>query len=81
LKAGARGYLEGERGARIRESFDSGGTPITIVNASRHASVEDLQRVAQAIAPRFVVPIHLPERYPEAFDSVAAYADGEWWDV
>jgi ribonuclease J len=77
------GYLEGERGARTREAFDSRGIPLSIVHASGHASVEDLQLLARAVSPRRVVPIHTAasERYPDLFDNVVAHADGEWWDV
>jgi ribonuclease J len=51
-----------------------------LINASGHASVGDLQRLAKAAAAAAVVPIHTsrPDRFAELF---ANCSDGEWWDV
>ena len=57
--------------------------PLTVVHASGHATVADLQRLAKAFVPGRVVPIHTsaPERYAELFAAVEQHPDGEWWNV
>jgi ribonuclease J len=77
------GYLEGEVGERTLDTFRRRNIPLSVIHASGHASVEDLQRLAAAIDAGHVVPIHTAasERYPDLFDNVVAHADGEWWDV
>ena len=77
------GYLDGEAGDKTRRIFDRADIPLTVIHASGHASVEDLQRLAGAIAADRVVPIHTdaPDRFPELFDRVDIKADGKWWEV
>lgn len=77
------GYLEGAAGERTKRVFERRNIPLSVIHASGHATVEDLQRVAGAIEPDRIVPIHTtePERYPQLFDRVEAHRDGEWWDV
>jgi ribonuclease J len=77
------GYLEGEAGERVVQVFQGRDIPLSRVHASGHAAVEDLQRLASAIAADRVIPIHtaVPERYPALFDRVEAHRDGEWWNV
>jgi ribonuclease J len=77
------GYLEGKAGGRARRVFDRAGVPLKVVHASGHASVEDLQRLASAIAADRVIPIHTdaPEKFPALFERVEPHADGEWWEV
>ena len=52
-------------------------------HTSGHASVADLTRLVDALAPGRVVPIHTfgGDSYPEALGPVDVRADGEWWDV
>lgn len=54
-----------------------------IIHTSGHASVPDLQRLAAAVAPRRLVPIHSfhPGDYAELFANVVQHGDGTWWDV
>lgn len=77
------GYLEGEVGERTLDAFGRRNIPLTVIHASGHASVEDLQRLAAAIDADRVVPIHTAaaRRYPELFSRVEHRVDGEWWDV
>lgn len=51
-----------------------------IVHSSGHASSADLYRMAQAVAPQRLLPIHTvhPERYGSLSDSTEAVANGEW---
>ncbi len=48
---------------------------------SGHAYMPDLQRLARAIPPKRLVPIHsfAPERYGEFFENIEVHRDGEWW--
>ena len=77
------GYLEGERGERTRHVFEDRAIPLTVVHASGHAAVEDLQRFAGALHPDKVVPIHTdaPGRFASLFDRVEMHPDQEWWEI
>lgn len=77
------GYLREASGERVRRELDEAGIPMRSVHASGHATVEDLRRLAAALDPARIVPIHTsaPERYAETFDRVERHADGEWWQV
>ena len=46
-------------------------------------SIADLQRLAAAVHPKALVPIHTfePERFPELFENVVLRQDGDWWEV
>ena len=77
------GYLGGEAGQLFRDSLTSLEIELTIIHASGHAAIGDLQRLAVAIDAEKVVPIHTdaPERYPPLFGKVERHPDGEWWEV
>lgn len=77
------GYLDGESGMKTRAAFERLGLTPQVIHASGHASVADLQRLARAVDPERVVPIHTdaPQRYPKLFERVSIRPNGEWWDV
>ena len=77
------GYLGDESTRRVREWLAEKGIPLEIVHTSGHASVADLQRFADALAPSMLVPIHSFEtgRFGEFFENVVQKEDGAWWDV
>lgn len=78
------GYLKQEKGIDTVEALASRGIPIEHAHTSGHASIPDLKRLANAIAPRVLVPIHTfePHRFAEHFGaSVCQQTDGAWWDV
>jgi ribonuclease J len=77
------GYLEGDTGERTLLSFRRRNIPLSVIHASGHATVTDLQRLAKAIAAKRVVPIHtaVPSRYGDNFDNVDPRKDDEWWEV
>jgi ribonuclease J len=77
------GYLKGPDGKVLSLELEQKAIPLKIIHASGHASVHDLQRLAAAIAPKALVPIHTfrPASYRELFDNVRVHQDGEWWDV
>ena len=59
------------------------GLPIESLHTSGHASIADLQRLAKAIEPKRLVPIHSFEsgRYAEFFSNVEHHNDGERWSL
>mgnify|MGYP000870049011 FL=1 len=77
------GYLTEPSGTRLTSMLAAHGVPLTMAHTSGHACVSDLQRLAAALAPDRVVPIHTenPERFPELFGTVDAQPDGDWWEV
>lgn len=77
------GYLEEERMSAFLAFLDRHRIPLSVVHASGHATVGDLQRFAETLSPDQVVPIHTaaPERFPDLFARVEPHPDGQWWDV
>jgi ribonuclease J len=77
------GYLHEPSGVRLASLLGSRSIPLTIHHTSGHASIPDLQRLAQAMAPKALVPIHSfgAHRFQELFDNVAVQTDGQWWSV
>jgi ribonuclease J len=77
------GYLSDPSGARMRRNIEAAGVPFVLDHASGHASVADLQRLASALQPGRVVPIHTEagDRFEEYFADVEPHHDGEWWAV
>jgi ribonuclease J len=58
--------------------------PLEIVHTSGHASIVDLKRLAHAMAPEALVPVHTfgGDRFAELFGTnVSRRMDGEWWEV
>ena len=77
------GYLDQTSGQRLAALLDRHGVSLTVLHASGHASVEQLQRLVDALKPDRVVPIHTaaPELFPRYFPNVEPHPDGEWWEV
>lgn len=77
------GYLREASGRRLQAWLNERGIPMVIHHASGHASIPDLQRLVEAVAPRRVVPIHseAADRFAEFFPRVERQADGVWWQV
>ena len=77
------GYLEEPSGVQLRKRLQRHAIPLTIAHASGHATVADLKRLATALRPQRVVPIHTatPERFVALFDCAELHADEEWWAV
>ena len=71
------GYLNGED--RISRFAAAQGIEIKRIHTSGHAVIEDLQRLARAIQPAKVIPIHTlePARYVDYFENVEIVKDGE----
>jgi ribonuclease J len=77
------GYLQEGGGARLQAECELRRVPFEMIHTSGHASPRDLQRLAAAVAPKRLIPIHTfkPERFPALFDSVMLVDDGEWTEV
>lgn len=77
------GYLKREEHRLFHEWLEKHGIPLVHCHTSGHASPQDLQRFAKAIAPKMLVPIHsfATKRFKEYFDNVVMKKDGQWWEV
>lgn len=77
------GYLERPDSKRYRDFLAKHGIPLSIHHASGHAYLKDLKKLAEAISPDRLVPIHSfgAHRFSEHFANVEPHNDGEWWDV
>lgn len=77
------GYLRDERMIDFREFLDRHQIPLTVLHASGHATVEDLVRLAEAMQPARIVPIHTahPELFAGIFGHAELHRDLEWWEV
>lgn len=77
------GYLTQERGKALMAALALRSIPLDHAHTSGHASIKDLKRLAEAVAPKMLVPVHTfaPQAFPEHFDAVSLKQDGEWWEV
>jgi ribonuclease J len=77
------GYLEDAYQQEFLEWLKSKNIPLIHCHTSGHAPIKDLQRLAKAISPKRMVPIHTfePGRYQELFEKVHLEDDGAWWEV
>jgi len=77
------GYLKQDRGLALLSSLATRNIPIDHAHTSGHASIVDLKRLAEAVAPKMLVPIHTyePQKFPEHFKAVSLKNDGEWWEI
>ncbi|MFG1416723.1 MBL fold metallo-hydrolase [Xanthobacter sp. V0B-10] len=77
------GYLKDEKTAALLAALKAQGIGFEVIHTSGHAAIPDLKRLAGAIAPQALVPIHTFEadRFPSLFENVVVRRDGEWWEV
>jgi ribonuclease J len=77
------GYLKGGAGAKLKADLLERGIRLEVIHTSGHASIADLKRLAGALNPGRLVPIHTfqASRFSEYFANVTRRADGEWWEV
>jgi ribonuclease J len=52
------GYLDNESGQALRAFCARNALPLELAHSSGHADVADLARLAQALSPERVIPIH-----------------------
>lgn len=76
------GYLDRDS-TDLREWAKRKEIDFHIVHSSGHASSHDLYRMAQAVAPQRLLPIHTvhPERYASLSANVEIANNGEWVEV
>ena len=77
------GYLAEPSGARLRARVGAAGLPFVEHHTSGHATLVDLQRLAAAVNPGQVVPIHTEgaQQFARHFARAVPQRDGTWWDV
>lgn len=78
------GYLsEGSAGAALKADCERRGIGFESIHTSGHASPGDLKRLASAVAPKRLIPIHTFERekFPSLFDNVILVDDEKWIDA
>lgn len=78
------GYLSSAANQAFVSQLRERGVPLDVIHTSGHASIADLKRLALAMAPDALVPVHTFEgdHFSELFGSnVHRRIDGEWWDV
>jgi ribonuclease J len=78
------GYLTSPANEEFRGKLAARGVTLDTIHTSGHASIMDLKRLADALAPDTLVPVHTFEgdRYPALFGAnVRRRQDGEWWGV
>ena len=77
------GYLKKPPGEALRASLAERSIPLSHAHTSGHASIVDLKRLATAVAPKMLVPIHTYEAksFPQHFSNVALKQDGVWWEI
>jgi ribonuclease J len=69
------GYLER---SSLREFLASNDIPMVEIHTSGHAYVSQLKALADALKPRWIMPIHTfhPEQFRELFPNVIQADDG-----
>lgn len=77
------GYLNEPSGGRLRAQVVAAGVPFVEHHTSGHAPLRDLSRLATAINPGKIVPIHTEgaKAYSRYFTGVTHHDDGAWWRV
>jgi len=77
------GYLTDGAGAMLKMDCEARGIPFESIHTSGHASPADLKRLAAAVAPKRLIPIHTfeRERFPRLFDNVSLIDDREWIEI
>jgi ribonuclease J len=76
------GYLDRDR-TDLRQWAKDQGLGFHLVHSSGHAHPTDLKRMAEALQPRRLMPIHSahPEEYEAIYPAVQRAGNGEWVDV
>lgn len=78
-----KGYLEDPRYFRVLKWMEEKKMPFHYCHTSGHAPFRDLKHLADAIAPKVLVPVHSfsPDLFVDYFDKVVVQEDGRWWEV
>jgi ribonuclease J len=74
------GYLDKSQSLhRLKDYLDRAGVPIKYLHTSGHASLTDLKKLAHALKPKTLIPVHtyFPEIFKDHFQNVRLVSDGE----
>ncbi|MBW1794266.1 MAG: hypothetical protein JRJ38_07525 [Deltaproteobacteria bacterium] len=76
------GYLKHDQYRPLVDWLYRKSIPLVYCHTSGHAPVLDLKRLADALAPKMLVPVHSfePERFADHFENVVMKEDGQWWE-
>lgn len=77
------GYLTETSGQKLVDLARTSDIRFVQHHTSGHASPDDLAKLAAAIAPRHVVPIHTEhgDAFHDLTDHAWTHQDGDWWDI
>lgn len=77
------GYLERTKEQPYHDFLNRHDIPMQVHHASGHAYLEDLKKLASAVAAKRLVPIHsfAGDKFAVHFENVERHEDGHWWDV
>ncbi len=78
------GYLPSPANQKFLSELADRDVSLEVIHTSGHASIMDLKRLAEAMAPDVLVPVHTFEgdRFADLFGShVRPRIDGEWWEI
>ncbi|MFQ5736168.1 MAG: MBL fold metallo-hydrolase [Thermodesulfobacteriota bacterium] len=77
------GYLKDESSHSCLKWLDHNNIPLAHLHTSGHAPLSYLKRLAGALAPNMLVPVHSFEsdRFTEFFENVEIKEDGQWWEL
>ena len=75
------GYLKDDE--KLRSFWEENKMPIIHVHTSGHAHIADLKKFAEALNPKWIIPIHTFEadKFPGLFQNVKLLKDGEELDI
>ena len=79
-----KGYLErSESMRRLQQWTEEKGIPFVFLHTSGHAKLSDLKRLAEALSPHVLIPIHSyhGELFSEFFENVQGLDDGERFEI
>ncbi len=79
-----RGYFEKSQSLRNMKSYlESKNIRYEYIHTSGHAVLSDLKRLAEALSPEVIIPIHSfhPDRFQDHFVNVRVMKDGELLDI
>ncbi len=76
------GYLERDQYHPLVDWLVEKSIPLVHCHTSGHAPISDLKRLANALAPKMLVPIHSfePAQFADHFENVVLKSDGQWWE-
>ena len=76
------GYLKDDQYRPLMDWLDKKSIPLVHCHTSGHAPLPDLKRLASALAPKMLVPVHSfePELFADHFENVVIKNDGQWWE-